>query len=183
MHPLHDYVAKQLADKLKSKKLVVWYDARSEFAPFIAEVRGGARTSSEPMPVSVAGIATRLAEYAGSLFELRAVVEPRVSGDSPESVVIYLPGCERDRRTSVLMELEKAGECYEPQLKRLARNVLRQRYTDGVIDEMLAPERVTYEDLVRAASDCSPQSTRYSHRVRVWQAPFGSWRCSLVCSK
>ena len=81
------------------------------------------------------------------------------------------------------MELEKAGECYEPQLKRLARNVLRQRYTDGVIDEMLAPERVTYEDLVRAASDCSPQSTRYSHRVRVWQAPFGSWRCSLVCSK
>ena len=51
------------------------------------------------------------------------------------------------------MELEKAGECYEPQLKRLARNVLRQRYTDGVIDEMLAPERVTYEDLARAASD------------------------------
>ena len=51
------------------------------------------------------------------------------------------------------MELEKAGECYEPQLKRLARNVLRQRYTDGVIDEMLAPERVTYEDLARASSD------------------------------
>ena len=42
MHPLHDYVAKQLAEKLKSKKLVVWYDARREFAPFIAEVRGGA---------------------------------------------------------------------------------------------------------------------------------------------
>ncbi len=153
MHPLHDYVAKQLADKLKSKKLVVWYDSRGEFAPFIAEVRGGARTSSEPTPVTVAGIATRLAEYAGSLFELRAVVEPRVSGDVPESVVIYLPGCERDRRASVLMELEKAGECYEPQLKRLARNVLRQRYTDGVIDEMLAPERVTYEDLARASSD------------------------------
>jgi len=37
------------------------------------------------------------------------------------------------------MELEKAGECYEPQLRRLARNVLRQRYTDGVLDEMLAP--------------------------------------------
>ena len=53
------------------------------------------------------------------------------------------------------MELEKAGECYEPQLKRLARNVLRQRYTDGVIDEMLAPERVSYEDLARASSDTS----------------------------
>src|SRR2546422_35475 len=155
MHPLHDYVAKQLAEKLKSKKLVVWYDARGEFVPFIAEVRGGARTSTELIPVSVAGIATRLAEYAGSMFELRAVVEPRASGDTPESVVIYLPGCERDRRASVLMELEKAGECYEPQLRRLARNVLRQRYTDGVIDDMLTPERVTYEDLARAAADTS----------------------------
>src|SRR5205814_4461197 len=81
--------------------------------------------------------------------------EPRVSGDTPESVVIYLPGCERDRRASVLMELEKAGECYEPPLKRLARNVLRQRYTDGVIHEMLASERVTYDDLARASSDTS----------------------------
>ena len=155
MHPLHDYVAKQLADKLKSKKLVVWYDARSEFAPFIAEVRGGVRTGNSPVPVAVAGASTLLAEYDGSMFELRAAVEPRVSGDTPESVVIYLPGCERDRRGSVLMELEKAGECYEPQLKRLARNVLRQRYTDGVIDEMLAPEKVTYEDLARAFSDTS----------------------------
>lgn len=155
MHPLHDYVAKQLAEKLKNKKLVVWYDARGEFIPFVAEIRGGVRTSNELMPVSVAGIATRLVEYAGSMFELRALVEPCVSGDTPESVVIYLPSCERDRRASVLMELEKAGECYEPQLKRLARNVLRERYTDGVIDETLAPERVTYEDLARASSDTS----------------------------
>ena len=28
MHPLHEYVARQLAEKLKSKRLVVWYDAR-----------------------------------------------------------------------------------------------------------------------------------------------------------
>lgn len=155
MHPLHDYIAKQLAEKLKSKKLVVWYDARGEFAPFVGEVRGGARTSNSAVPVTVAGITTQLAEYDGSFFELRAIVEPLVSGDAPEHVVIYVPGCERDRRGSVLMELEKAGECYEPQLKRLARNVLRQRYTDGVIDEMLAPEKVTYEDLARASSDTS----------------------------
>lgn len=152
MHPLHDYIAKQLAEKLKSRKIVVWYDARGEFAPFIQEVRGGARTSNEPVPVSVGGITARLAEYAGSMFELRAVVEPHVGGDAPEAVVIYVPGRERDGRASVLLELEKAGTHYEPQLKRLARNVLRQRYTDGVIDEILAPERVTYEDLERALS-------------------------------
>src|ERR1017187_498498 len=155
MHPLHDYVVKQLAEKLKSRKVVVWYDVRREFAPFVAEVRGGARTSSEAVPATIAGLAARLAEYDGSMFELRAAVEPYVYGDTPERIVIYLPGCERDRRGSVLMELEKAGACYEPQLKKLARNVLRQRYTDGVIDEMLAPERVSYEDLARASSDTS----------------------------
>ncbi|MBI4818830.1 MAG: Mu transposase C-terminal domain-containing protein [Deltaproteobacteria bacterium] len=29
MHPLHDYVASQLAEKLKARKVVVWYDPRS----------------------------------------------------------------------------------------------------------------------------------------------------------
>ncbi len=109
-----------------------------------------------PCRLPWAALATRLTEYDGSMFELRAVVEPFVCRDAPsECVIVYLPGCERDRQGSVLMELEKAGDCYEPQLKRLARNVLRQRYTDGVIDEMLAPERVSYEDLARASSDTS----------------------------
>jgi hypothetical protein len=38
MHPLHDYVAKQLADKIKSRRVVVWYDERSEFVPFVNAV-------------------------------------------------------------------------------------------------------------------------------------------------
>jgi hypothetical protein len=43
MHPLHDYVAKQLADKLKDRRVVVWYDERGDFRPFVDEVRGGPR--------------------------------------------------------------------------------------------------------------------------------------------
>ena len=154
-HPLHEYIVKQLAEKLKVRKVVVWYDDRREFLPFVVELRGDGWIDSGAAPVTIGGASTLLAEYSGSMFELRAIVEPFVSGDVPESVLIYLPGCERDRHGSVLMELEKAGECYEPQLKRLARNVLRQRYTDGVIDEMLAPEHVSYEDLARASSDTS----------------------------
>ncbi|WFU25116.1 PglZ domain-containing protein [Bradyrhizobium sp. CB1717] len=156
MHPLNKYISKQLSEKLKARKVVVWYDPRREFAPFVAELRGGARTTDEAVPVTVSDISARLTEYDGSMFELRTVVEPFVCADAPtECMIVYLPGCERDRQGSVLMELEKAGDCYEPQLKRLARNVLRQRYTDGVIDEMLAPEQVSYEDLARASSDSS----------------------------
>ena len=153
MHPLHDYVAKQLADHLKERRLIVWYDARREFQPFVAELRGSGASTSDVVVVATGGASAKLTEYTGSFFELRALIEPSVCDDEPESVIVYVPGVERDRRASVLMEIEKAGEAYEPQLKRLARNVLRQRYTDGVIDEMLAPERVSYEDLARASSD------------------------------
>jgi hypothetical protein len=155
MHPLHDYLAKQLAEKIRSRRVVIWYDPRSEFAPFVAEIRGAVKTTQALMSVAVAGTAARLAEYAGSMFELRALIEPSTSGDVPDAMLVYLPGCEHDRQGSVLMEMEKAGDCFTWQLKRLARNVLRERYTDGVIDEMLAPDVVAYEDLARAASDTS----------------------------
>ena len=38
MHPLHDYVAKQLAGMIRSRRVVVWYDERGEFQPFVDEV-------------------------------------------------------------------------------------------------------------------------------------------------
>jgi len=73
MHPLHDYISKQLAERLKARKVVVWYDVRREFASFTAELRGSARTSDEAVPVTVSGTAARLTEYDGSMFELRNV--------------------------------------------------------------------------------------------------------------
>lgn len=153
MHPLHDYVAKQLADKLKDRRVVVWYDERGEFRPFIDEVRGGPRSATEPVPVAVAGTKASLIEYSGSLFELRAVVEPLVSVDKPDALVVYIPGLAHDAKASVLMELEKAGRTWKPELKQLAKNVLLQKYTLGVVDEMLPFDRkVSYEDLARAAA-------------------------------
>jgi len=155
MHPLHDYVAKQLGEKVKSRSIVVWYDKDSAFGPFVGELRGKPRTSADPLPISVGGVSALLLEYAGSMFELRALAEPHVRADSPDAIVLYLGGCERNIGTSVLLELEKAGDCYEPQLAKLGRQVLRQRYTDGVIDEMLAPKGITYEDIARASSATS----------------------------
>ena len=156
MHPLHDYVTKQLADRLKARRVVVWYDDRGEFQPFVDELRGGPRVSSESVSVSIGDASARLAEYAGSIFELRAVIEPHVSADSPAAVVVYMPGVARDRRASALMELERAGTTWEPQLKQLAKNVLLQKYTLGVVDEMLPFDRkVSYDDLARAAAGSS----------------------------
>jgi hypothetical protein len=147
VHPFHDYLTEHLDALLRKRAVVVFYDPRQEFRPFFdreLEPQGGA-----PLPRVMIGTRVAfLARYAGSFFGLRAAVEPIVAADQPEPMVLYLPGVTRDRTGSVLMELEQAGTCYEPQIKRLALNVLRQRFTDGQIDEMLRPAAVTYDDIV-----------------------------------
>lgn len=151
MHPLHDYVAKQLAERLKERRVVVWYDERGEFRSFVDELRGVPSAVSVPVPVAVAGTKANLIEYAGSLFELRASLEPLVSGNDPDALVIYIPGVSHDAKASVLMELEKAGRTWKPPLAQFARNILLQKYTLGVVDELLPGNRkASYEDLVRA---------------------------------
>ena len=90
--------------------MVVWYDPRREFTPFFDELLGRPGGGSELAPVQVAGVAAQLAEYDGSMFELRALTEPLVAGDVPGKLVVYLPSLDVEPRTSVLLELELAGE-------------------------------------------------------------------------
>lgn len=186
MHPLHAYVADQLAQKLKARRVVVWYDDRNEFATFFDELRGAPALEAALLPVTVANLKVQLVEYRGSFFEIRALVEPIVSSTDPPMLVVYVAGVARDdeaRRGSVLMELEKAGIFYEPQLKRLARNVLREHYTDVRIDELLKAE-VTWEELMRSASHTSgePPSALKSifHDVTGSAALLASWLVSAA---
>ncbi|HVY62577.1 MAG TPA: PglZ domain-containing protein, partial [Planctomycetota bacterium] len=157
MHPLHEHVAGQVAEALKARRVLVWYDPRGELRPFVEELRAGASAKAGELPlVSVGGRSAVLAEYAGSFYEVRAAIEARVGTDAPEPTLVYVPGVERAPIASPLMELEAAGECWTPQtrsLRRFARAVLRRRFTDAVIDDMLAPESVTYADLARAAAE------------------------------
>jgi hypothetical protein len=149
MHPFHDYLCGQLDDMLKKRGVVVFYDPRREFEPFFDRELKETGTGYDGLPrVFVKDRLTFVARHGGSFFALRNAVEPIAELDKPEPLIVYLPGVERDRQASVLMELEKSGTPYEPQLKRLALNVLRRRFTDGQIDEMLRPASVGYDDIV-----------------------------------
>lgn len=149
MHPFHDYLCQQLGEKLKRRHIVVFYDERKDFLPFFEREVQEAGTGYDGLPrVFIGQQLTFLARYQGSFFALRAAVEPIVAQEKPESLIVYVPGLPRDRQTSPLMEIGKAGTCYEPQLRRLALNVLRKRFTDGQIDEMLRPASIGYDDIV-----------------------------------
>jgi hypothetical protein len=154
MHQLHAAIARSLAEKLRERRVVVWYDPRGEFVPFINELRGQTHgaplTDSQIEQVEIEELDTALCCFGGSFFAVRAAVEPRVSVVRPDPTLIYLPGVDRDLRRSVLLELEFSGHSYEqpPRVKTYARNLLRGYYTAGIIDDMLAAERLSYQDAV-----------------------------------
>ena len=152
-HKLHGYLAQQLDKALREYRVVVFYDVRSEFEPFMAELDVIDTGVGDLPRTSIGDTLTHLARFDGSFFALKSSIEPLVSADRPESLLIYLPGKTRDRASSVLMEVERAGQVYgdapSHALKSTARQLLREQYTDGDIDEMLRPDTLTYNDVVR----------------------------------
>ena len=146
---IHDYLARQLARHVRERGVVVWYDPRREFEPFLVELKviPGSRLAE----AEIDGLQVHVALYDNSMYALRAAVEPLVEGDEPARLVLYIRGLERSK-DSPLMELELAGTRWEPQFKQLARNALQQHFTAGVIDELLNRDSLEYIDIVRAVA-------------------------------
>ena len=134
--------------------MVVMYDKREELRPFFSELAGGAYVDGTLMPITIGKQNAKLYVFDGSFLKARFTVEEITNGDQPEQLVIYVPSLDRDAKGSLLMELEKAGTFYsQPALKQFARLVLRKRYTDVAIDDMLKSDNLTYSDLARMAQD------------------------------
>jgi hypothetical protein len=148
-HPLHDYIATRIAEKVRERHVVVIYDQPNELRGFFAEAANGADTKGRLSPIALGDSSAQMFEIDGSFLAARAAVEPLTNGDKPDDVIVYVPGLpEGDKKNSLLMELEKAGTVYRtPRLNQLARLVLRKRHDDVAIDGMLKSESLSYEDL------------------------------------
>lgn len=144
---LQQYLAQQIDKLLRSRRIVVFYDPRNEFTPFLETLEIVGEGLGGLPRVFVHGTLCHVARYQDSFFALRAMIESVVSVDRPEYLLIYVPGVARNPAGSVLMDLELGGACYEQSLRRVARIVLRQKYTDGEIDEFLKVESLTYQDV------------------------------------
>lgn len=157
MHPLHDYIASQLAAKIKDRRIVVVYDPRREFGPFFDELLDGASKHNGLSVVNVGPRPAKIATFDGSYLQIRFAIESATGGEDAEDVLVYMPGVDWDEKASLLLEVEKAGTVYRPQLKRMAQIVLRERFTDVAIDEMLRSEALGYQDFARIAADKGEQ--------------------------
>jgi hypothetical protein len=152
LHPLHSYIAGQIAGHIKDRHVVIIYDQNEELRPFFRELSGDPATD-ELKTVTVGQRTAKLCVFDGSFLKVRFAVELATNGEIPEDALIYVPGLKRGDKGSLLMELEKAGTCYRPPaLKQLARIVLRRRFTDVAIDEMLKSDALAYADFATAVA-------------------------------
>ena len=144
MSTFHEAIARRIERHLKARRLVVLYDPRREFEPFVGELLATAETADS---VALGDIRVWLRRFEGSYLALRHEVERRLAvGETPYGL-LYVAGEERDRRHSALMEFDLAGHTYEPQLRKLSRDILRERFSDGQIDVMLEPSGIGYAEI------------------------------------
>jgi hypothetical protein len=153
MNRLAQHLARQLERHLSEHRVVVWYDPRREwesvFADFTVEGKNCADLPGDALSIVTIGVVTaRVAHFGGSFLQLRLLSEQVAAWDTPQPLVLFLPGESPDEENSVLMELEIGGKRWAPALKRLAREVLKPYYVDGKIDELLDVATLTYADVV-----------------------------------
>ncbi len=60
MRSLSEDIARHLSAQIRARRIVVWYDVRSEFAPFVDELRGTVADRATPVLVSLDGVQTTL---------------------------------------------------------------------------------------------------------------------------
>lgn len=152
MNPFHTHLAEQVRAALRRGVAVV-VDPAGAFRPFFDDLAGACAWSDEHPDVFEVDLGdgrARLVTFEGSWFAVRDAVEPFFAGDGPPDppLLVYVPAELPEPARDVLMELQKAGRRLDWDFPRQARDCLRRRYTDGVIDEVLEGGRATYDDVV-----------------------------------
>jgi hypothetical protein len=154
--PFFAHLLHQVTGALRAGVAVVT-DPAAAFTPFFDELTGAVAWDSahpDTALVEVAGTRVRFARFDGSWFALKGAIEPFLSAKPRPSppLLLYIPAPLPDDARLVLAEAILAGKRLDWTLDREARACLRQRHTEGVIDEVLAGGTATYDDIVRFLS-------------------------------
>jgi hypothetical protein len=146
------YLEQRLAEELKRRRVLVWYDPDRQWVPFVAALLGRPLTlATQALDVRLSNRATKFVMFNGSHYEVLRACEPLTAGDDPIELLVYVPG-ERPLETlSPLRELECLGGDKEPYHRDLGQIARSAFYSAGLaeskIDELLQPKGITFEYL------------------------------------
>lgn len=152
MNALYEHLVAKVATALRSGVAVI-VDATAAFEPFIEELTGAVAWDSDnpgTTRLTIQGSPAQFARFTGSWFGLKGAIEQAMAADrAPDPpLLVYVPTRLPVDQQNVLTEALMAGTALHWSLDREARQCLRDRLTDGVIDEVLAGGTATYDDVV-----------------------------------
>jgi hypothetical protein len=96
-HGLHQHIASALDRLLRERRVVVFYDLRGEFLPFLDELDVVGTGVGDLVRVCIHDTLTHLIRFQGSFFALKAAVEPILAAERPEPLLVYLPGYTKEK--------------------------------------------------------------------------------------
>ncbi len=138
----------KIAERLKQTSICVWCDNTGEWKPFIDSLLAD-ELEADLHRVTIGGSEVALVVHRKSFLETKQFVEEVMSQIDVPKLLVYLPVQEPPPELDVLMELKQAGQgTYKPRLRQHGRNCLKSLgCTDGKIDDLLAGERIGYDDV------------------------------------
>lgn len=147
-------ITKHLVDEILAKKarkhgVVVWYDPAGAFRELIDDL---------------AIERVHVVRLKGSFFQIRYEAEDifgrldRNSIAGEESVIVYVDRAPLDKRSDLLLGLEKAGTRFDWSLGAVVRDALKSQVPRETLDAWLSNEKIRLEDIERLSeSDLSSE--------------------------
>ncbi len=140
MGKVSGFLRQQIKARLDEHGVVIWYDKARAFERVIERLE-------------LEGV--RVAHFRDSYFRLRYETKDLYSQyeygrwDELPRLLVYVPRARLPERSDVLLGMAKAGDVFEQTLAEVARQALQSVYAPSELDELLANERLTLEDLDR----------------------------------
>lgn len=122
-------VLRLVAAQLGAHGIVVWYDPDRQYVRVIERL-----AEADAVPA-----AARLARYDGSVFALRAAVDPLLEAETPPRLLIYSP-LEPAALHAGLIELEALGVTLLPGAEVPARNTRLVAVAEAALRDVLGEE-------------------------------------------
>jgi hypothetical protein len=147
---LHRRLCQELARQLSEHRVLLVFDPGQQLRPFLDEVATAPPSGRELGSLNFGEQQAGWLAAGSSLYQLRSQLEPYVSADLPDPLLVDLPDHQESESRAVLLELIRAGSSFEIQLVSRARGYLREVLEPQKVDKLLKRPDLTYRDIALA---------------------------------
>jgi len=145
----------ELAKQLSEHRVLLVFDPGQQLRPFLDDIATAPPSGSELGTLNLGEQQARWLAAGSSLYQLRSQLEPHVSADLPDPLLVYLPDHQESESRAVLLELIRAGSTFDIQLVNRARFFLREVLEPDKVEQLLKQPNLTYRDIALALEQSS----------------------------